>query len=171
MRSMGRILRLLRREDGGALAELAILVPFLALMLAAVSEVGRYFENYNTLAKATRAGARYMSNHKLDDAGEISRIQSIVVCGKLSCGPSDTPLLPNLSTSNVCLESVGTPKVTSVTVKIPRSADDCAPMAGTSAATPYVYSPIFNIGALLNNPSFSLALPIAPATTMYYMIE
>jgi hypothetical protein len=32
----------------------------------------------------------------------------------------------------------------------------------TAAATPYTYAPIFNIGALLNVPSFSMALPIAP---------
>jgi hypothetical protein len=167
---MDRILKLLRREDGGALAELAILVPFLALMLAGVSELGRYFENYNTLAKSTRAGARYLSNHKLD-ATEVARAQSLVVCGKLSCGVGDTPLLPNLSASNVCIESTGSPKVLNVTVKIPRTGADCTPMAGTVAGTPYTYAPIFNIGALLNNPSFSLALPLAPSVTMYYMIN
>jgi hypothetical protein len=171
MRSMDRVLRLLRREDGGALAELAILVPFLALMLAGVSEFGRYFENYNTLAKATRSSARYLSNHKLDDATEIARAQSLVVCGKLSCGVGDTPLLPNLSASNVCIESTGSPKVLNVTVKIPRTGSDCNPMAGTTAGAPYTYAPIFNIGALLNNPTFSLALPIAPSVTMYYMID
>jgi hypothetical protein len=58
-----------------------------------------------------------------------------------------------------------------VTVKIPKTAADCAPMAGTSGANPYTYSPIFKIGALLNQPGFTLALPLYPSTTMYYMID
>ena len=171
MKVIDRLLkRFLRREDGGALAELAILVPFLVIMLAAVSEVGRFFQQYTTLAKATRTAARYLSNHKLD-ATEVGRAQDLVKCGKLACAPDDTPLLPGLSRSNVCIESTGSPKVTSVTVKIPRTGGDCTPMAGTVAGTPYTFSPIFKIDALLNNSSLSLALPLAPSTTMYYMID
>jgi hypothetical protein len=171
MKAINKILnRLLRREDGGALAELAILVPFLALMLASVAEFGRFFQQYTTLAKATRSASRYLSNHKLD-ATEIGRAQSLVVCGKLSCGVGDRTLLTNLSVSNVCIESTGSPKVTSVTVKIPRTNADCTPMAGTNSAVPYTYSPIFNVGALLNQPGFTLALPLPPSTTMYYMID
>jgi hypothetical protein len=168
--ALRHISRWFRKDDGGALAELAIMVPFLALMLAGVSEFGRYFQNYSTLAKATRNASRYLSNHQLD-ATERGRAVNLVVCGKLACGGGDPPLVTGLSASNVCLESVGTPKVTSVTVKIPYTAGDCTPMTGANAATPYTYTPIFDIGALLNVPSFSMALPIAPSTTMYYMID
>ena len=171
MKTINKVLnRLLRREDGGALAELAILVPFLALMLAAVSEFGRFFQQYTTLSKATRAASRYLSNHKLDTT-EVGRAQSLVICGKLSCADGDRKLLPNLSVSNICIESTGSPKVTSVTVKIPKTDTDCTPMTGTNNAVPYKYTPIFNIGALLNQPAFSLAVPLAPSTTMYYMID
>jgi len=159
-----------RKEDGGALAELAIMVPFLAVMLAGVSEFGRYFQNYTTLSKATRNASRYLSNHQLN-ATEFGRAQSLVVCGKLVCAVGDPPLVTGLTANNVCLESAGSPKVTSVTVKIPYTAADCTPIPGTNAATPYTYAPIFDIGALLNTPSFSMAVPIAPSTTMYYMIE
>src|SRR6185503_18948192 len=114
-----RINDLLRREDGGALAELAILIPFLAVMLAGVCEFGRYFQNYNTVAKATRTASRYLSNHPLT-AQEIGKAQSLAVCGKLSCGPGDKPLVTGLSAANVCVESTGSPKVLSVTVRIPR---------------------------------------------------
>ena len=76
-----RLNNLLRREDGGALAELAILIPFLAVMLAGVCEFGRYFQNYNTVAKATRTASRYLSNHPLTTQ-EIGRAQSLAVCGK-----------------------------------------------------------------------------------------
>ena len=161
---------MIQGEQGGALAELAILVPFLAVMLAGVSEFGRYFQNYNTLAKATRTASRYLSNHPLN-AAEIGRATNLVVCGKLTCGGLDPPLLTGLTSSNVCLESTGSPKVTSVTVRIPYASGDCTPMTGAPSAVPYTYQPIFDIGALLNTPSFSLAVPIAPSTTMYYMID
>jgi Flp pilus assembly pilin Flp len=164
-----KLRQLLRREEGGALAELAILVPFLAVMLAGVCEFGRYFQNYNTLAKSTRTASRYLSNHKLTSQ-EITRAQDLVVCGKLTCGPSDPPLLTGLSRGNVCVESTGSPRVTSVTVRIPRATTPCSPMAGASDASPYIYSPIFNVGALLGT-GLSLNLAIAPSTTMYYLID
>ena len=164
--------RWLRKEDGGALAELAILVPFLAVMLAGVCEFGRYFQNYTTLAKATRTASRYLSNHELN-ATEIARAQNLMVCEKLICGVGDRNILSGFTAANVCIEttpeSEGSPVVKTVTVKVPRTGGDCNPMAGTEAGVPFTYTPIFNIGALLNNPSLSLALPIAPSTTMYYM--
>jgi TadE-like protein len=164
-----RINDLLRREDGGALAELAVLVPFLVVMLAGVCEFGRYFQNYNTVAKATRTASRYLSNHPLT-AQEIGKAQSLVVCGKLACGPDDKSLITGLSAANVCVESTGSPKVLSVTVRIPRSTTPCTPTANAGNASPLTYAPIFNVGALLGT-GLSLALPIAPSTTMYYLIN
>jgi len=164
----------LRREDGGALAELAILVPFLAVMLAGVCEFGRYFQNYTTLSKATRTASRYLSNHELN-ATEIGRAQNLMVCGKLVCGVGDRNIISGFSAANICFETTtetpSSPVVKTITVKVPRTGGDCNPMAGTAAGTPFVYTPIFNIGALLNNTSISLALPIAPSTTMYYMVH
>lgn len=170
MSGFKRIKELLRREDGGALAELAILVPFLAVMLAAVCEVGRFFQNYTTLAKATRTASRYLSNHALNST-EIQRANNLAYCGKLICGVADKPLVNGLLSTNICIETTGSPKVTSVTVRIPRPTSPCNPITGAPAATPYTFRPVFDIGALLNNPSFSMALPIAPSTTMYYMIN
>ena len=164
-----RLNNLLRREDGGALAELAILIPFLAVMLAGVCEFGRYFQNYNTVAKATRTASRYLSNHPLTSA-EIGKAQNLAVCGKLTCGPSDRPLVAGLSASNVCVETTGSPKVLTVTVRIPRDTTPCSPTAGAGGAAPLTYVPIFNVGALLGT-GLSLNLPIAPGTTMYYLIN
>src|SRR5215813_9073280 len=117
-----RIRQLIQREDGGALAELAILVPFLAVMVAGVCEFGRCFQNYTTLAKATRTASRYLSNHELN-ATEIGRAQSLMVCGKLSCGTGDRKVVSGFSVSNVCiertLESPSSPKVVTVTVRVP----------------------------------------------------
>ena len=164
-----RINDLLRREDGGALAELAILVPFLAVMLAAVCEFGRYFQHYNTMAKATRTASRYLSNHPLTTQ-EIGKAQNLVVCGKLACTDSDKPLITGLSASKVCVETTGSPKVLTVTVRIPRDTSPCSPTAGAGGASQLTYAPIFNVGALLGT-GLSLNLPIAPSTTMYYMIN
>lgn len=159
-----------KREDGGALAELAILVPFLAVLLAGVCEFGRFFQTYTTLSKATRTASRYLSNHELNST-EITRATNLMVCGKLKCTETDKALVYGFTAGHVCIESAGTPKVTSVTVRVPRTAGECTPMTGAGDAAPFVYSPIFNIGALLKNPSLSLAFPIAPATTMYYMVD
>ena len=173
-KTMRWIRSLLRSDEGGALAELAILVPFLVVMLAAVSELGRYFQAYTTVAKATRTASRYLSNHQVNPQ-ETARAINLVVCGKLTCAAGDKPLAKNFTASNVCLETTGSPKVTSVTVRIVRAAGDCGSVdtavGGTSGATPYVYQPTFNIGALLHVPSFTLALPIAPRTQMYYMLD
>ena len=165
---VNRLRSFIKTEHGGALAELAILVPFLVVMLACVAEFGRYFQNYTTLSKATRASARYLSNHPLN-ATELGRATNLVVCGKLACGVGDRPLVSGFAAGNVCIESTGSPQVINVTVRIPRT-NDCTPTTGAGNATPFVYTPIFDIGAILGVPSFSMALPIAPGTTMYYMI-
>jgi len=164
------IRKFLRRDEGGALAELAILVPFLAVMLAAVCEVGRFFQTYTTLAKATRTASRYLSNHTLN-ATEIGRANNLAYCGKLVCGVSDPPIVNGLLSTNICIETTGSPRVTTVTVRLPRSTSPCNPTTGAAAATPYVFRPIFDIGALLNNPTISMAVAISPSTTMYYMID
>ncbi|MGI8734320.1 MAG: TadE/TadG family type IV pilus assembly protein [Pyrinomonadaceae bacterium] len=159
-----RLLRFARRENGAALAELAILVPFLVIMLAAVAEVGRFFQTYTALAKSTRASARYLSNHTFD-IDEQNRAKALVVCGKLACTPGEE-LVDGIDETNVCIEyqfPAGSPKPETVKVSIPRTA---------GCATPYNFTPIFDIGALLNS-SFSLDVPgmISPSTTMYYMVE
>ena len=159
--SIHRLGRFGRDEKGGTLAELAILFPLLALMLAAVSEFGRYFQTYTTLAKSTRTAARYISNHPYN-ATEITRATNLVVCGKLVCAGGDE-LVPGMTPGKVCIESTGSPKIQTVTVRIPHVAAGCG--------APHVYQPIFDIGALLHNPTFSLAIPINPSTTMYYMLE
>jgi len=156
-----RFVSFTRNDDGGTLAELAILLPLLAVMLAGVSEFGRYFQTYNTLAKATRSAARYLSNHPLND-DEKAKTKNLVVCGKLTACAENEKLTAGIATTSVCIETTGDPQVLTVTVRIPRVAGDCG--------APVNYQPIFNIGALLNN-SLTMALPIAPGTTMRYVHE
>jgi len=162
-----RVRKLFRCERGGALAELAILAPFLALMLAAVCEIGRYFQNYTALSKGTRSAARYLSNHTLSNQ-EIGRATSLVVCGKLTCAGGDELIKgigggATFSASNVCIEK---PTSTTITVRITRL-NDCNPVAGAPAGNPYNYQSIFSLGVLLHNPSLNFNVPLAPRTTMY----
>ena len=165
-----RLRTLIRCERGGALAELAIMVPFLAVMLAIVTEVGRYYQTYTTLAKSTRSSARYLSNHSLTNA-EVGRAVSLVVCGKLSCAGGDELVKgvgtgPAIAAANVCIER-NTINST-ITVRIPRT-NDCVPVTGVGApaGTPYTYQTLFNIGTLMGIPSFNFGLPISPRTTMF----
>jgi Flp pilus assembly pilin Flp len=159
-RLVQKLRRFYRRDRGAALAELAIMVPILVLLVAAVSEFGRFFQQYTTLAKSTRTAARYLSNHPFPDNQDKAR--NLAVCGKLSCA-GQNPLIPNLSTANICIESTGSPKIQTVTIRLPKNSDD-------ACATPFQYQPIFNIGALLGT-SFSFAPDISPSVTMYYMLD
>lgn len=153
--------KFLKNETGGTLAELALTVPFLAIMLAGVAEFGRYFQTYTTLAKATRSSARYLSNHPFNNA-ERAKARNLAVCGKLTCDGGDE-LVPGLSQGNICIDSTGGPNPVTVSVSIPRVAGDCG--------APYTYQPVFDLGALLNDETFTLALPVNPSTTMYYVLD
>lgn len=151
----------IRQERGASMAELAIMVPILILLLAAVADFGRFFQQYTTLAKSTRTAARYLSNHSFPDNQGAAR--NLVVCGKLTCAGGDE-LVPGITTANVCIESTGSPKIETVTVSIPRTGG-----AG-ACAQPFNYQPFFNMGALLNT-GFTFTPAISPSVTMYYMIE
>ena len=155
-----KLRRFIRHDKGAALAELAILVPFLILMVAAVAEFGRFFQKYTTLSKATRTAARYLSNHPFPDSQDEAT--NLVVCGKLTCAGGDA-LMTGLSAANVCIQSTGVGKIETVTVSIPKA-------GGGGCGTPLNYQPIFNIGALLNT-GFTFTPSIAPSTTMYYMVD
>ena len=156
-----KLRRFIRHERGASLAELAILVPILILLVAAVSEFGRFFQQYTTLAKSTRTAARYLSNHPFPD--NQAQARNLVVCGKLTCAGGDE-LVPGITTANVCIESTGSPRIETVTVSLPRTGG-----AG-ACAQPFNYQPIFNIGALLNT-GFTFTPAISPSVTMYYMID
>ena len=153
--------RFVRNENGGTLVELAVLIPALAVALAAVTEVGRLFQNYNTLSKATRTAARYLSNHPFNST-EQAKAKNLVVCGKLTACAANDRLVKGIETSHICIESSGAPTIETVTVRIPRTAGDCG--------APLVHQPIFDIGALLHN-SFSLAKPMSPSTTMWHRLD
>lgn len=158
---IGKLIRPVRDERGGTLAELAIIVPFLVIMLAGVSEFGRLFQSYTTLAKATRNSARYLSNYQPPySTAQLNAATNLVVCGKVACAGGDE-LVKGMSSSKVCIEEM----TSTVKVSVPRTSMSCT----NGSKVPHDYQPIFDLGALLDDPTFSLELPLSPSTTMYYV--
>jgi Flp pilus assembly protein TadG len=134
--------------------EFAIVLPVLILLFAGVTELGRLFYTYTTLAKATRSGARYLSTVQ-DVAGNTPAAKNVVICGNSAgCGGQNTmAIVPNLTASNVIVTPppTGTIPVKYVTVEI----------------TGYTYQPlVFNLSAMTGG-NFNLNLK--PSTTMRYM--
>src|SRR2546429_8532771 len=92
-----RLNRLVRNERGIQLVELAIVLPILVMLFAATAEFGRYFYEYTTLAKASRAGARYLARAAVNSTEDIAA-KNIVVYGN-SAG-SGSPILYGRTTAN-----------------------------------------------------------------------
>jgi Flp pilus assembly protein TadG len=136
------------------LVELAIVIPILLVLLAGTAEFGRYFYEYTTLAKATRVGARYLATARVS-ADEDTIAKNIVVYGN----PSGTgsPILTGLQTSNIVITRAGGLAVLPQTVRV--------------EVVNYQHQPIFDLGALLNNPGLSLNVDVKPSVTMRYLLN
>lgn len=153
-RIIRRARHLRENESGGTLAELAILLPFLIVLVGAVAELGRFFQTYATLSKATRASARYLSKVAYDEPN-LTSAKNVAVCGKTDC-TGQNPVAAGLTTANIEL--------------VPDPPDGAGnPSTVTVNIVNYSFQPLFNIGAFLGSNTFSLALPIRSSTTMYYM--
>jgi len=138
--------RLRRNEHGAVLAELAIVLPILILLVGVTAEFGRFFYTYSTLAKATRAGARYISSRNYKSSSVRDEAANMVVCGKTTDCGSET-ILAGFDTSDVDLPDPAGPAVpATVTVGI---------------VDGFVYTPIFDLGLV--------TLPLDPSTTMRYL--
>jgi len=158
-----KLRHLFRSDDGTQLIEFAIVFPVLLLMFAGTAELGRMFYTYNSLAKATRGAARYLSTVPDVNANPCGSLQmscttaakNMALCGnKAGCGGAGQPpvILPNFSASNIDV----TPPVTTVGVKYV-----------TIAITGYTYQPlVFNLNAMTGR-TFNMTL--APSTRMRYM--
>jgi len=159
---------LVKDDGGGTLAEMALTLPLLVVLLAGVSEIGRYFQAYTTMAKSTRSAARYLSNHQYN-ALEVGRAKNLAVCGRLTTCTDDVFLVKGATTDNVCIETTveASGQIETVTVSIPRDATKTCD--GDVVATKLVYTPIFNIGAMLGSNAWTMTYPISPSTTMRYI--
>lgn len=153
IRARLRVKRFARDERGLQLAELAIALPICLLLFGATAEFGRFFYEYSTLAKATRAGSRYLATAAVE-ATEDTRAKNIVVYGN----PEGTgsPVVKGLTTANVTITREGGVASLPETVKV--------------QITGYKYQPIFDLGALTKTPSLSLNIDVKPSVTMRYLL-
>ena len=164
MRVAGSGLRRFARAEGGTqLVELAIVLPVLMAFFVATAEFGRYFHSYATLAKATRAGARYLATTPVKTAGgpeggtnaaEDLKVKRLVVYGDPDAADGSKPVAPGLTLANVELKRVGKPKVPdTVTVRIVN----------------YSYKPLLNLGGFADGLKWT-SVPVRPSTTMRYLL-
>ena len=142
----------IRRENGTQMIEFAIVFPVLLLLFAGTVELGRLFYTYTTLAKATRAGARYLST-TTDVAASTTAGKNVVLCGNAGgCGGANPVILSNLTATNIVVTPpVSTDPVKYVTVEI----------------TGYNYQFLaFNLNAMTGG---SFTIPLTPRTSMRHM--
>jgi Flp pilus assembly protein TadG len=144
-----------RDERGVQLLELAIVIPILMVMFAGIAEFGRYFYEYNTLAKALRLGARYLASKSVTSSTNYEGIaKNIIVFG--NAAGSGSPILDGLTTDNITVTYQGG------TSGIPDTV--------TVSITNYPHKPVFDIGKMLNITTLSTAVDVKPSVTMRYLL-
>jgi hypothetical protein len=143
-----------RCERGTQLVELALVLPIMLLLLASIAEFGNFFYTYSTLAKATRGGARYMTSKTFSGA-EKDKARSLAAYGDANAGCAGEPVIKGLTCANFDVQGVGGAPgfPDKVSVKVIN----------------YTYQPLFDLGKLTKN-TFTLAVPVGPATTMKYLL-
>lgn len=140
-------------ERGVQLAELAIVLPLFLILFAATAEFGRFFYEYSTLAKAARAGSRYLASAAVGSV-EDTAAKNIVVYGNPE--GKGSPVIKGLATTHV---------------KIIRDPDNTTlPRTVKVQISDYKYQPIFDLGALTKTPSLSLNVEVKPSVTMRYLL-
>lgn len=92
-----------RRQRGVAVVELGFTLCLLLAIAFSVTEFGRAIYTYNTLAKATRNAARYLSTQAAGSATAQATAKNLVVYGQPVVSGSPTPLVPGLTSSMVSI--------------------------------------------------------------------
>ena len=141
--------RFARSEQGTQLVELAIVLPLLLVMFGSVAEFGRLFYTYQTLSKATRAGARYLTTEPGSGTSD-AEAANLVIFGN-TAGTGD-PILPGLTADNVDVTRDG--------------ANPALPDTVSVSIDGFYYQPIFDLGKLVGSDSLSLNVELTPSTTM-----
>lgn len=68
------MLQHIRTQSGQSLAELAIVLPLLLILLLGVFDIGNGFSTYIALSNASREGSRWLTIHPDDKTGAINRV-------------------------------------------------------------------------------------------------
>lgn len=151
------------RQAGAAAVELALVLVFMMLLVGGLVEFGRIFWYYDAMAKATRDGARYLSDAAfaspasppLDTSGAATLTSNAVVAAGIAAGDFSVSVECDGATCpNPAAPGYVPPNYVTVTV-IPTGA------AGTIGS----WIPIFIPGG----GTASFAQVLSPSTTMRYM--
>jgi Flp pilus assembly protein TadG len=169
-----RLSRIIRRDDGSSIIELAIVFPILLILFVGSAELGRLFYTYTTLAKATDVGARYLSTSRnvvngtaTEIATEKTTARNLVVygCPDRTVAPCSTtpPIVVGLTTANVnicdnfsvaCVPAIPGGLVKHFRVEI----------------TNYTFSPgVWNLATMTGLANSTFYFPLKPGTEMRYM--
>lgn len=101
-------MRRFRKQGGVASVELAFLIIPLLVLTFGTTEYGRAIYQYNTLAKASRDAARFLSEQGPGDATDLATAKCLAVYGNGDC--SGSVLAPGLTTAMVTVcDSVSCP--------------------------------------------------------------
>ena len=94
----------IHREDGQALAEFALVLPILALLLFAMIHFGKAFNYWNTATHITAEGARYAAVNSKPFPADATSLQAQLLAqlpvGELRNGGTDAVLTP----ARVCID-------------------------------------------------------------------
>jgi Flp pilus assembly protein TadG len=145
-----------RRDDRGVqLVELALVMPVLILLFAAVAEFGRYYQSYTTLAKGTRVAARYLATAPYAGCEDLAA-KNLLVYGNVA--GTGSPIVNGLSVTNV-----------RITRRNAGGTTGGFPATVTIDITNLNHTPIFDLGGLLRS-SLSLNVAMKPSVTMRYLL-
>lgn len=90
-----------RGQRGLALVELALVMVPLVLLLGATADLGRAFYTFDTLTKAARSAARYLSLGDTTDATRLANARNLVLYGNTD--GTGTKLVADLSSTHVAI--------------------------------------------------------------------
>lgn len=145
--------RFARDERGTQLVELAVVLPVLLVLFGATAEFGRFFYTYQTLAKATRTGARFLTIKPPTTAND-EEAQNMVVYGNPE-GTGD-PVVAGLTPGMVRVVREG--------------ANPALPDHVTVSIEGYAYEPLFNLVRFSGDSRNTLRINVDPSTKMRMFI-
>jgi len=113
-----RVVRILRRNRrGSAAVEMALVMPFLLVIMMGSAELGNYFMNEHKLVKAVRDGARFAARRPFSDYPTCTSVttnlrddtRNVVMNGYLSGGSTLTPNIQagNITVATNCTTTAG----------------------------------------------------------------
>lgn len=109
----------LQAQRGVAMVDFAIALPLLLLLLLAIGEFGRMLYHYNSLQQASRDAGRFVAGQawnatlgQIELSGDLqSKTKSVAVFGVPANPGGYSPVVPELSTGDVTVSTVGSEHV------------------------------------------------------------